>query len=74
MQEFVVQLTDEELKTIHMLSSQRGVPPSTVIQQAVATESLLATNIGPGDELLIKKPDGSFKKVLFQQDVLSSAS
>lgn len=74
MQEFIVQLTDGEFEAIHRLASVRNVPPSVVIQQAIATESLLASNVGPGDDLLIKKPDGSFQKVIFQQDVLSSAS
>ncbi len=73
MQEFIVQLTDSEFEAIHRLSSQRGVAPSVVIQQAIATESLLAANVMPGDDLLIRKPDGSFKKVIFQQELAPSA-
>jgi hypothetical protein len=74
MQEFTVRLTETELDVIHRLASQRGVQPSMVIQQAIATENLLAANVGPGDELLIKKTDGSFRKVIFQQAIVSSAS
>ena len=67
MQEFIVQLTDEEFIAIHRLATIRGVKPSMVIQQAIGTERLLAENVRPGDEVLIKKEDGSFQKIVFQQ-------
>lgn len=66
MPEFTIQLTDEEFKAVHMLSSQRRSRPNAVIQQALATERLLAENMKPGDELLIKKPNGSLQKVIFR--------
>lgn len=65
MQEFKIQLTDDEFKTIHILASKRRTKPNAVIQQALATEKLLADNMGPEDELLIKKRNGEMQKVIF---------
>lgn len=63
---FTIQLTDDEFKAIHQLASARNTRPNNVIQQALATEKLLAEHMRQGDELLIKKPNGSFQKVIFR--------
>lgn len=62
--EYKVDLSDEDLARLADLAKRRGVSANTVIQQALATEKLIADNVEPTDELLIKKGD-SFKKITF---------
>lgn len=65
MPQFMIQLTDDEFRTVHILASKRRTKPNAVMQQALATEKLLADNMGPEDELLIKKRNGEMQKVIF---------
>lgn len=61
------ELTDEELRDLVELAKKRGVDANTVLQQALSTEKLLADNVGSGDELLIKRPDKTWGKVVFEK-------
>ena len=49
------------------LANRRGIDANAVLQQAIATEKLLADNVGPGDDLLIKKTDNTYSKVIFKK-------
>ena len=66
MPEISANLTDEELKTLLDLAQQRGVDANTVLKQAIATEALISRNVGKQDDLLIRKPDDSLSKIVFE--------
>lgn len=68
MNEVTAQLTDEQLDTLKTLAAQRGLSANTVLQQAIATEGLLAANVGKNDVLQIKKPDNTVSEVVFDSD------
>jgi len=59
------ELSPETFEIVKELARLRGVDANTIVRQAIHTEKLIADNVGPKDELLIKKADGSFQKVLF---------
>ena len=61
------ELTPEALDTLRELAKLRGVDANTVLQQAISTEKLLADNVGVNDEVLIKTPEGTYSKVLFNR-------
>jgi len=64
MTEYTINLSDEDIAKIAALAQQRGVSADTIVQQAVATEKLIADNVGAKDDLLIKKGD-TFQKFTF---------
>ena len=66
MPDITAKLSDDELKGLLDLSRRRGVDANTVLKQAIATELLIARNVGPADALLIRKHDSSMLKVVFQ--------
>lgn len=49
------------------LAARRGLDANTVLQQAIGTEKLFADNVGVEDEVLIKKPDQTWSRVLFER-------
>jgi hypothetical protein len=59
------ELSPETFEAVKALAALRGVDANTIVRQAIHTEKLIADNMKPGDELLIKKADGTFQKVLF---------
>jgi hypothetical protein len=65
MPDVTVTLTDEEIRGLAQLASVRGITANSVLQQAISTERLIADNVKPGDELLIKKPNNMVAKVKF---------
>lgn len=65
MNEYRINLDESSIKAIAELAQLRGVDANTVIQQAVATEKLIADNVGVDDELLIKK-GSEIRKVVFK--------
>ena len=60
-------LSDEDLASLTELARERGVDANTVLKQAIATEKLIADNVGKGDDLLIKKGPTAFSKVIFSK-------
>lgn len=67
MPDIQAELTDENLKTLLQLAKERGVDANTVLQQAISTEKLIADNVKPGDDLLIKRRDNSMAKITFSK-------
>ena len=65
MPEVRAKLTDENLEALKQLAIARGIDANTVLQQAISTEKLIADNVKPGDDLLIKRKDNTFSKVIF---------
>ena len=61
------QVTTDQLEALKDLANRRGVDANTVLQQAITTEKLLADNIEPGEDLLIKKNDNTYSKVIFKK-------
>jgi|HubBroStandDraft_4_1064222.scaffolds.fasta_scaffold1722316_2 predicted transcriptional regulator len=62
-----VQLSDDDLQKLAELAKQRGVDANTVLQQAISTEKLIADNVQDGDDLLIKKKDNSYSRIVFSK-------
>ncbi len=58
-------LTREELDGLTALAARRGLSPNDVLKQAIATEVLLSEAVGPGDKVLIHKPDHTTRQVIF---------
>ena len=61
------ELSLADFETLKELAQKRGLNANTVLQQAIATEKLISENVGPNDELLIKKGE-RFSKVLFSKE------
>jgi hypothetical protein len=61
------QLTEEDVRTLMELAAKRGVDANTILQQAITTEKLIADNVGPKDDLLIRRSDNSFVRVEFKK-------
>lgn len=59
------EISPATLDALKALVALRGSDANTVLEQAVATEKLLADNVGAGDKLLIQKENNSFSQVLF---------
>lgn len=57
MAEYRIDLSDEDIARIAALAKERGVDADTIIKQAIATEKLIADNVGAKDELLLKSGD-----------------
>jgi uncharacterized protein YpuA (DUF1002 family) len=67
MPEVQAQISEEDLKTLLELAEKRGVDANTVLQQAISTEKLISDNVGPNDDLLIKRSDNSVSKIEFSK-------
>lgn len=61
------ELTQEAYDALLKLAKDRGIDANTALQQAISTEKLIADNMKPGDDLLIKRQDNSFAKFTFQK-------
>lgn len=61
------ELSRENFEALKELAQKRGLDANTVLQQAISTEKLIADNVGPKDELLIKSGN-QFSKVLFSKE------
>ena len=59
------QLSKESLDALTALAALRGLDANTVLAQAISTEKLLSDNVAPGDEVLIRKGNNNFSKVVF---------
>lgn len=57
MAEYKIDLSDEDIARIAALARERGVSADTIVQQAIATEKLIADNVGAQDELQVKRGD-----------------
>ena len=61
------ELPAELFEALKELAARRGVDANTVLQQAIKTEKLLADNVGVDDEVLIRKSNNSYSRVLFER-------
>ncbi|HEY1752537.1 MAG TPA: hypothetical protein VGG29_14860 [Caulobacteraceae bacterium] len=61
------ELTPQVFEMLKELAQRRGLDANTVLQQAITTEKLLSDNVGVNDEVLIRKPDASYSRVLFDR-------
>lgn len=59
------EIPDSMLATLTELASKRGVSANTVLQQAIATEKLLADARDAGSKVLLEKRDRSFTQLHF---------
>jgi predicted transcriptional regulator len=67
MPQYTVELDEQHIKALQELATRRGMDANTIIQQAIVTEKLIADNVGKDDDLLIKKGDNSFQKIVFDK-------
>ncbi|KPF62381.1 hypothetical protein IP88_14860 [alpha proteobacterium AAP81b] len=58
-------LSREVFEQLKSLAARRGIDANTALAQAIGTEALLADNVGPDDQVLIRKPDNRVSKVNF---------
>jgi hypothetical protein len=65
-EKYEVELSPENIEALKSLATRRGMDANTIIQQAIATEKLIADNVGENDDLLIKKGD-KFQKIVFDK-------
>jgi len=65
-EKYEVELSPENIEALRSLATRRGMDANTIIQQAIATEKLIADNVGEDDDLLIKKGD-KFQKIVFDR-------
>ncbi len=61
------QVTPDQFQALKDLADRRGVDANTVLQQAITTAKLIDDNVAPGDDLLIRKKDNTFSKILFRK-------
>ncbi len=61
------EITPAQLEMLKELAGRRGVSANTVLQQAIETAKVLADNVHQADEVLIRRPDNTYLKVLFDQ-------
>ena len=61
------ELSDEDLQKLMELVKLRGVDANTILRQAISTEKLIADNVHPGDDLVIKRRDNTVAKVEFSK-------
>ena len=65
MPQVTADLTDEQYQALLDIASKRGVDANTALQQAISTEKLIADNVNPSDDLLIKRSDNQVTKINF---------
>ena len=56
-----VDLSEEDIANLKLLSSRSGSSPNLIIQQAIANAKILSDNVDDKDDLLIKKGDKFLK-------------
>ena len=58
-------LPQAQLDQLVALAGRRGLSANTVLQQAIATETLLSGVVDEGDKVVIQKPDNTTQQVIF---------
>jgi hypothetical protein len=61
----IANLAPEVFEQLKALAAKRGIDANTALAQAIGTESLFADNVGPDDQVLIRKPDNRVSKFNF---------
>jgi predicted transcriptional regulator len=54
------------VQKLNDLAKHRGTTGSHVVRQAIATEDYLRNEIKQGGRVLIEKPDGSLREIVFK--------
>jgi metal-responsive CopG/Arc/MetJ family transcriptional regulator len=61
-----VALPPDMVQKLNDLAKHRGTTGSHVVRQAIATEDYLRNEIKQGGRVLIEKPDGSLREIVFK--------
>ena len=61
-----IDLPSDTLDAIRRIAEHRNLTMTDAIRRAVATESYIEDQINNGGTILVKKPDGTYKEVVFR--------
>ena len=66
LQKVSIGLPSDTLDAIRKIAEHRNLTMTDAICRAVATESYIEDQINNGGTILVKKPDGTYKEVVFR--------
>ena len=66
LQKVSINLPSDTLDAIRKISEHRSLTMTDAIRRAIATESYIEDEIENGGTILVKKPDGTYKEVIFR--------
>ena len=66
LQKVSIDLPSDTLDAIRKIAEHRSLTMTDAICRAVATESYIEDQINNGGTILVKKPDGTYKEVVFR--------
>lgn len=66
LQKVSIDLPSDVLDAIRTIAEHRNLTMTDAICRAVATESYIEDQINNGGTILVKKPDGTYKEVVFR--------
>ena len=61
-----INLPSDILDAIRKIAEHRNLTMTDAIRRAIATESYIEDEIENGGTILVKKPDGTYKEVVFR--------
>jgi hypothetical protein len=66
LQKVSIDLPSDTLDAIRKIAEHRNLTMTDAIRRAVVTESYIEDEINNGGTILVKKPDGTYKEVVFR--------
>ena len=66
LQKVSINLSSDDLDTIKKIAEHRNLTMTDAICRAVFTESYIEDQTNNGGTILVKKPDGTYKEVVFR--------
>jgi len=66
LQKVSIDLPSDTLDAIRKIAEHRNLTMTDAIRRAIATESYIEDEIENGGTILVKKPDGTYKEVVFR--------
>lgn len=59
-------LPNEDITELKRLAALRGTTVTAVLRQAIATEAFVNNELQNGSKLLVEKPDGRLRELVFK--------
>ena len=66
LQKVSINLPSDTLDVIRKIAEHRSLTMTDAIRRAIVTESYIEDEIKNGGTILVKKPDGTYKEVVFR--------
>ena len=66
LQKVSIDLPSDTLDAIRKIAEHRNLTMTDAIRRAITTESYIEDEIENGGTILVKKPDGTYKEVVFR--------